>query len=83
MSRSNFHSRPSHRTSPSLDFPLLSRRSTAALLLSLRFGRGSVPVGGHLGLDFHAAVEFLLGDALFTLGIAFFLDRVEDAAEFC
>ena len=38
---------------------------------------------GDLRFDFHVIVEFLFCDAVFTLRVAFFFDRVEDAAEFC
>jgi hypothetical protein len=53
-----------------------------ALLLSQFLGRGALAVGGHLGLDLHASIEFLFGDATFSLGIAFLLDGVEDTAKF-
>lgn len=51
-------------------------------LFSLRFRCRTIPISRHLGLDFHTPVELLLGDALFSLGVTLFFDRVEDAAQF-
>lgn len=68
------------RTSADLDFPSASPGGVVEFCFSLALGGGTLPVCGHLGLDFHAAVEFLFGYAAFAVGVAFFFDRVEDAA---
>lgn len=51
-------------------------------LFALFLRGGALAVSGHLGFNFHTAVEFMFCHAALALGVAFFFNGVEDATQF-